>query len=211
MCAPSPPPAPDYTKAAQQQGQNNIETAKVQGQLNNPNVVSPYGTQNVTYGTGFDEAGYSAAQQAWKDAEARHVAKYGIPIPTTAYREGFQPPSRDQFTSGNPNQATVTQQLSPEQQTLYNQQVATQQKLGAVAGQGADALKGVVGTGVDFSGAPTTGSYDDTRKRVIDAMMGRASEDYTKRIDQDRSNLIAAGIRPGSKAYGDNQQMTERA
>lgn len=64
---------------------------------------------------------------------------------------------------------------------------------------------------MDYSKAPTTGSYDDTRKKVIDAMMGRADEDYDKRTDQSRSDLIAAGIRPGSKAYGDAQQMIERS
>ncbi len=120
-------------------------------------------------------------------------------------------PYGTQTTTWNGNDPTLTQTFSPEQQALYNQNTDTQQQLGKVAGQGAQALQGVVGTGVDFSGAPTTGSYDTTRKSVIDAMMGRANEDYTKRIDQDRSNLIAAGIRPGSKAYADNQQMTERA
>lgn len=49
MCAPSPPPAPDYTGAAKAQGSANIEAAKVQGKINNPNVVSPYGTQTVTW------------------------------------------------------------------------------------------------------------------------------------------------------------------
>ena len=160
MCAPSPPPAPDYGAAAREQGAANLETARAQGRINNPNINNPYGTQTTTW-------------------------------------EGDTP--------------TLTQTFSPEQQALYNQSTATQQQLGQVAGQGAQALQGVVGTGVDFSGAPQTGSYDATRKSVIDAMMGRANEDYTKRTDMDRSNLIAAGIRPGSKAYADNQQMIERA
>ena len=160
MCAPSPPPTPDYVGAAKEQGAANVDAARVQGQINNPNVINPYGTQTTTW-------------------------------------EGDQP--------------TLTQTFSPEQQALYNQQTGTQLKLGQVAGQGADALKGVVGTQVDFSGAPTTGSYDDTRKRVIDAMMGRANEDYDKRIDQTNSDLIAAGIRPGTKAYADQRQLIERA
>lgn len=49
MCAPSPPPAPDYAGAAKQQGAANIEAARVQGMMNNPNVVSPYGTQTTTW------------------------------------------------------------------------------------------------------------------------------------------------------------------
>lgn len=48
-CAPSPPPAPDYTGAAREQGAANVEAAKVQGRINNPNVVNPYGTQTTTW------------------------------------------------------------------------------------------------------------------------------------------------------------------
>jgi hypothetical protein len=165
MCAPSPPPAPDYQGLAQQQGAANVKTAQQQGYFNNPNVVNPYGTQSTTY----------------------EKTKNGLLIPT------------------------LTQTFSPEQQALYNQSTQTQQQLGKVAGQGAQALQGVVGTGVDFSGAPKTGSYEDTRKQVIDAYMGRANEDYAKQSDNARSNLIAAGIRPGTKAYADNQQMIERS
>ncbi len=41
--------------------------------------------------------------------------------------------------------------------------------------------------------------------------MGRANEDYAKQSDQSNSSLIAAGIRPGTKAYADAQQMIERS
>jgi len=46
---PDPPPAPDYTGAAVTQGQNNIDTARLQGQLNNPNVITPYGSRTVSF------------------------------------------------------------------------------------------------------------------------------------------------------------------
>jgi len=49
MCAPSPPKAPDYRAAAEEQGQQNLEAARATGRMNNPNVVSPYGTQNVVW------------------------------------------------------------------------------------------------------------------------------------------------------------------
>lgn len=159
-CSPSPPPSPDYAASARAQGAANVDAARVQGKINNPNVVNPYGTQTTTW-------------------------------------DGDQP--------------TLTQTFSPEQQALYNQSTATQQQLGKVAGQGATALEGVIGKSVDFSGAPQTGNYDATRKSVIDAMMGRANEDYAKQTDNANSNLIAAGIRPGTKAYADNQQMIERS
>jgi len=47
--APPPPPAPDYAGAAQAQGAANVETARVQGRMSNPNIISPLGTQTITY------------------------------------------------------------------------------------------------------------------------------------------------------------------
>ena len=49
MCSPSPPPQPDYRGAAIEQGQANIDAARTQGRMNNPNVISPTGTQTVTW------------------------------------------------------------------------------------------------------------------------------------------------------------------
>ena len=46
---PAAPAAPNYAEAAKAQGVANIETARVQAQLGNPNVYSPYGNQIVTY------------------------------------------------------------------------------------------------------------------------------------------------------------------
>jgi hypothetical protein len=228
--------------AAKQQGIENKETAITQGRINNPNVISPYGTQTTTWGT-VDQPGYDAALAKYQTDLAAYNAQpltaqpgartwvpsttgsytdarsgggtpggQWVTAPSTGIRPGTAPvaPTRAQFTR-NPDQPTITQVFSPEQQALYDQSTTTQQQLGRVAGQGATALEGVVGTPVDFSGAPQTGNYDATRKAVIDAMMGRVNEDYDKRTDTDRSNLIAAGIRPGSKAYADNQQMIERS
>lgn len=212
----SPPPAPDYVGAAKEQGAANVDAARVQGRLNNPNVIGPTGTQTVSYGT-FNEPSYNAALARYNQELAAYNANRG-PTEQGWLRGTAQSltnpapvaPTRAQFTA-DPDTPTVRQTLSTEQQGLYDQSVQTQQQLGRVAGQGATALEGVVGKPVDFSGAPQTGNYDSTRQSVINAMMGRAQEDYTKRIDQDRSNLVAAGIRPGSKAYADNQQVIERS
>src|SRR3990167_6239765 len=54
--SPSPPPAPDYAGAATAQGAANRETAVATAKLGNPNVISPYGSQTVSYGgTGAEE------------------------------------------------------------------------------------------------------------------------------------------------------------
>lgn len=43
--------SPDYAAAAAQQGVANAATARVQGKINNPNIINPYGQQTVTWGT----------------------------------------------------------------------------------------------------------------------------------------------------------------
>ena len=50
--SPSPPQAPDYAGAARAQGAANVEAARTQARMSNPNINSPYGNRVVTYGTG---------------------------------------------------------------------------------------------------------------------------------------------------------------
>lgn len=50
MCAPSPPPPPDYSAAAKAQGEANVEAARINARVNNPNIITPYGNQTVTWG-----------------------------------------------------------------------------------------------------------------------------------------------------------------
>ena len=160
MCSPSPPATPDFKGAAQEQGSANIDAARAQGKLNNPNVYSPYGSQTVSY-------------------------------------DGDQP--------------TITQSFSPEQQAIYDQGNATKLQLSQLSGQGAQALQGVVGKQVDFGGAPSApGDYSSMRNQTIDAMMARPKEDYARATDQAQSDLVAAGIRPGTKAYDDKMQLLQR-
>ncbi len=163
MCAPSPPPAPDYKGAAQEQGAANKDAAVAAANLNNPNVVNPYGSQT--------------------------------------WAQGATPTDRP----------TMTQTFSPEQAALFAKSNQTKGLLGDLGIQGATALQGVIGKQLDLSGAPATGNYDQTRQSVINAMMGRADEDYGQQTEQANSDLIAAGIRPGTEAYGNRMQMIERS
>ena len=94
---------------------------------------------------------------------------------------------------------------------MYNKQLQAKGLLGDLSISGAGALNQVIGKNTDFSGAPQVGGYDATRQKVIAAMGGRANEDYAKQTDQTNSDLVAAGIRPGTKAYADRMQMIERS
>lgn len=181
MCSPSPPPPPDYSGAAREQGLANAEAARIQGRINNPNVVGPYGNQTVTW-------------------------------------DGDTP--------------TLTQNLTPAQQALLDSHNQTQLQLGGLAQQGARTAAGIVGTPVDFSGAPAEanafggtamptalnrnglpampGASGSIRDRVIAAMLSRANPAIDRQAQQTNSDLIARGITPGTEAYTREQDAINR-
>ena len=129
---PDAPAAPDYAGAATAQGQANIDAALLSARLSNPNIISPYGNQTVTWGgtTAFDQAGYDAALAAYQqniqnggyDENGNYIGYYA-PMPT-----------REQFTttSGDPNQATITQTLTPAAQDALTNAQAVQRGLSQV-------------------------------------------------------------------------------
>lgn len=211
MGKPDPPPAPDFATAAREQGIANIDAAKAQGKINNPNIVNPYGSQTVTYGGGgFDQSGFDAAQAQYQQDLARYGAtmnarNYKDPIPVAPVA-----PNRGLFEQGDLGQPTLTQTFSPTQQALFDESNKTKQALGQLATRGANTAGEVIGKNVDLSGMPGAPTSGGVNQRVIDAMMGRVTEDYGKATDEKNSALIAAGIRPGSAAYDNSMQLLQR-
>jgi len=137
--SPSAPAPPDYAGAAAAQGAANLETAKAQGRMNNPNVVGPLGSQTVTWGTPtFDQAGYDKAVASYSSQPQRgaqptldqfQMATGSDDSGTTygpdqnAYAKamtdwansgvGGAAPTREQFTTNSDvDQATITQCLA---------------------------------------------------------------------------------------------------
>lgn len=78
MCAPSPPPAPDYAAAAREQGAANVDTARVQGKMNNPNIYGPLGTQTVSWGTDGAADTPTITQSLTPDAQAALEAQQAV-------------------------------------------------------------------------------------------------------------------------------------
>ncbi|MBM3491271.1 MAG: hypothetical protein FJX68_12650 [Alphaproteobacteria bacterium] len=165
MCAPDPPPPPDYTGAATAQGAANVEAARATAKLSNPNIVSPYGKQTVTFGVNND-----------------------------------------------PDQALVTQTFSPEQQALYNRNVATKFLLGDLGLSGATQLKSVIGRNLDLAPlGPAPASSEATRQQVFNAMTARTDRELAEAKEAANSQLIAQGIGRGTDAYGtEMRRLDER-
>jgi hypothetical protein len=98
--APAAPPTPDYTGAAQAQGQANKETAIAQGYINNPNVYGPTGSQVVTFGannqptitqslTPTAQATFEAQQRVQK--ALANLGEQGIGTAQGVLGKAFQP------------------------------------------------------------------------------------------------------------------------
>ena len=103
--SPKPPPAPDYAAAAREQGQANIEAARTQARLANPNISGPLGGQRVTYGRDvFNQAGYDQAMAEYnKQLEAYNTAKasgQAYAPQDTDYDFGGYDPETGQFRPG---------------------------------------------------------------------------------------------------------------
>ena len=88
--SPKPPPAPDYAGAAQQQGQANLDAARLTARISNPNIQTPLGGQRVTFGRKqFDKSGYDAAMAQYN---ARQAQATGAP-PTVGVGGGAAQPT----------------------------------------------------------------------------------------------------------------------
>jgi hypothetical protein len=198
MCAPDAPPAPDYVGAANAQGQANVDAARATAKLNNPNVITPYGSQTVTYGhqpTSFDQAGYDAAMQAASNQDS------GLPTPT-----------RDQFTTyspGDPDIGTVTQSLSPQQQALFNQYQDINTKLGGVAQTGVGYVQDTLDHPFDQSALPS--APVDAGQTGQDAIMARLQPQIERNNAQLESRLANQGIMQGSEAYNNANTLQAQA
>jgi hypothetical protein len=167
--APSPP---DYSGAAYQQGQANIQSAVQQGIMNNPNIIGPAGGQTVTF-----------------DAQ---------------------------------NHPTITQNLSPGEQNIFNQNQQARLGMGQVANQGVQNVGNVLGKPFEFSGTPQQ-SLDTSGVAKMpvnagmtgqNAIMSRLTPQIQQQRQQLQTQLANQGLSPGGEAYNnamriENQQEND--
>ena len=163
--SPSAPAPIDYTGAAQAQGAANVDTARLQGRISNPNVYGPLGSQTVTFGDAprFNEQGYNdamsrytAAAQPPAGSTTRNYSVMGNNMTETTLPDGTpwtgapagSAPTREQFTTQqNPDQATITQTLNPNAQATLDAQQRVQRSLANLGEQGIGTASRVLGQG----------------------------------------------------------------
>jgi hypothetical protein len=145
---------PDYTGAAQQTAQGNLDAARQATAANRVNQVTPYGSLNYAI-TGSDP--------------------YGNPT------------------------WTATQSLSPDQQSLYNYDIATSKGLGELQQKGLGYVSNMLDQPFDTSTLVKTGF--DPSQSYQDAYMKRLAPQLAQSREQLDQQLANQGIKLGSEAY----------
>lgn len=235
MCAPSPPPAPDYTAAAKETAAGNLEAARAATQANRINQYTPYGSLTYTQKPveTIDYAGYNKALDDYNKSLAAYNA--GTPaqpvgsvqnpflspeerdisaVPASGPRGPFSgvAPTLDQFKTVNPDAGwEQTMNLTPQAQAALDQQLALNQKFGETANAGFDSVRQLFeNPGLDTSMLPARAI--DVGKTAQEAIMSRLQPQLAQQEEALRARLANQGITLGSDAYGrENTIQGQRA
>ena len=183
MGKPSAPPPPDYAGAAREQGVANHAAGRQTAVLNNPNIISPYGNQTVSYDTagGFEGTPQPTITQTLTP-EAQGTLEAQQRVQRSLAGLGEQASGTAQRIMGTPFQYT-----GPDIQTSLGPQLAPR-------------------TGLDLSGvAKMPVNAGMTGQAAIMARLQPQIDQQTKATAQTLANQ---GITPGSEAY--NNAMREQ-
>lgn len=212
--SPSPPAQPDYLGAAQAQGVANVEAARVQGKMNNPNIVSPYGNQTVTWGNpnaAYKWNGNTYANENELTAGLNAYAQErGYPGDWTSQILGNKEHYGVTQEGGGSDQPTVTQTLTPVAQQTLDKQQQVQLGLAGVGQQGVSNVSQVLGTPFNFNGPSVQTGLNTSGVAQMpvnagqtgqDAIMARLQPLQDRQLAQQQTALRNQGLAPGSEAY----------
>lgn len=189
----SDPPPVDYTAAAQAQGAANKDTAIAQGNINNPNMVTPYGAS--TYSGPTDGSGRGTITQTLSPEEQAKLTK----------AQGIQNSSLDILQGDLPNIASALSKpfgLSGAPVSGYDPNFA----LGTTKTDAGLGAAGPIQSSLNYSGAPgLVGTDSATRTGAANAQYALGAQYLDPQFQQEQSDLTTKlanqGITPGSDAY----------
>jgi hypothetical protein len=194
--APAAPAAPDYVGAAKQQGVENVETARVNAKLSNPNTYTPYGTQLVSYDGDQATIRQTLTPQAQKTLEEQQNTQYQLAALSGKGADLASNVLDKRFAFGG-----------PEIQTSFNQGGPLQSA--PSAGQYGLAQGGVnapnLTSSLDLSGVakmPVNAGMTGQ-----EAIMSRLEPSLQKNRVSTETQLINQGLRPGTEAYDNAIQI----
>lgn len=184
-------PTPDYAAAAASQGAANKETAIAQANLNNPNMVTPYGSS--TYSGATDGSGRGTVTQVLSPAEqAKLDASNAIQQQSLGILSGDMPNIQKALSGDFGMSGSAISGFDPKYQIGQ-----TQTQLGPT---------GQIQTGLNFSkGAQSPDASDSARQAVTNALYQTGSQYLDPQFKNQGQDLDAKlanqGITPGSEAY----------
>ena len=185
---PKAPPPPDYAAAAREQGQANIEAAKIGAELARTNQYTPYGNQIFTQNPGSNQ---------WSSTTTLSPEQQRL----------YDLQTQGQTTLGE----TAVGQLGRIQDT-FGQDFDMSGAPGRVTSVGAPDYSMYDPSGIlqnlDFSqlgDVPAGEDYGEQRQSVEDALYRRATAtldpQFEKELDQTRTRLINSGVQEGTEAF----------
>lgn len=178
----SAPAAPDYSGAAKETAAGNLANLRAQTTANRVDTFTPYGSLTYSNGQKFDEAGYTAAMDAYRQKQAAATNSANAPQaqPGQGNSGGsgwsmgqggadesgngggsaaVQPPGnvgpapdRKDFMSGDPDRWSSKIELSKDQQALLDQQNKTSLGLGNLQDAATGRVATMMGQPFDMSG-----------------------------------------------------------
>jgi hypothetical protein len=202
----SAPPTPDYTGAAKQQGKDNLTAAREQNVMSNPNMVTPFGNQTVTFSSPtVDQNAYQAAVDKYNQGGGINKSDYytttggggsgeGSDAGTSVFNQAaydkalagrVAPRESDYMTGGG--QPTVTQTLTPQAQQTLDSQMRVQ-----------TALANLGETGIGNAQATLSKPFVPTTT-AIQHDFGDPNS-FNAQSELDTSNIAAMPINAGMKA-----------
>lgn len=202
------PPTPDYTAAAKQTAQGNLEAARAAASANRVNQVTPYGT--LTYSQNqtptFNQDAYTAALNAYNQARQSYQPQMdengNIVNPMD-----FKAPSYQDFMSKpNPDEGWVaTTALSPEQQQLLDLQNATSIQLGGLQQKGLGYVENMINKPFGTENIPQIGiNAGEDYSAAIMRRLAPQLQMEQKSFDQ---KMVNQGIPVGSEAYNNAKRQ----
>lgn len=198
--APQAPPAPDYAAAATAQGKANLQGAQQGAVLSNPNIVSPYGNQTVTWGAP-DPNNPDSTQQATVTQSLTPAAQAALDAQQQV-QLGESQLAQQGLTQASGILGKPFQYQGPGVQTSVGASPAIQGSVGQAPG-----LNYGLQNKVDTSGIAAMPVNAGTTAQQ--AIMARLNPQIEQNNAADQQRLANQGLRPGSAAY-DNAMRTEQ-
>lgn len=149
-----------------------------------------------------DYVGAATQQGAANLEAARASAKLSNPNLITPYGQQTVQYGLD----GDPDVPTVTQNLSPEEQQIFDANQQNRLGLGQVAQQGIGSVRNVLGSQFDPSGLPA--QQINAGQTAQDAIMARLQPQIEMDREQQASTLANQGIPIGSEAYNNAMRVS---